>query len=335
MRAVVVAGPRRLTVEQVPDPTPEPGQVVLRVSACGICGSDLHVHQAGLLPAGAIMGHEFCGEVMEGAGALRSGDRVCALPVLSCGRCDRCRSGLGAYCRAQRALGFGQAPGAYAEYVAVAEHETVRLPDGLDDERAALVEPLAVGLHAVEVGRVQAGERCLVIGAGPIGLAVTLWARHCGAAEVIVSERAAGRRALAERLGATRVVDPERESLAALLARSAPEGADVVFEAVGAPGLIQQCIERVRFRGRVVVAGVCITPDTFQPGPAVLKEAALHFVLAYERRDFQRTVELLDRGRIDPAAMVTDRIGLAAVPAAFAELEHPADQCKVLVRPGS
>jgi (R,R)-butanediol dehydrogenase/meso-butanediol dehydrogenase/diacetyl reductase len=335
MRAVVVAGPRRLAVEQVPDPTPEPGQAVLRVSACGICGSDLHVHQAGFLPAGAIMGHEFCGEVVEGAGSLRGGERVCALPVLSCGRCARCLAGLGAYCGVQRALGFGQAPGAYAEYVAVAEHETVRLPDGVDDERAALVEPLAVGLHAVSVGRVQPGERCLVLGAGPIGLAITLWARHCGAGEVIVSERAAGRRALAERLGATRVVDPEREDLAAVLAHSAPEGADVVFEAVGAPGLIQQALERVRFRGRVVVAGVCITPDTFQPGPAVLKEAALHFVLAYEKRDFERTVELLEQGRIEPAALVTDRIGLDAVPAAFAALERPTDQCKVLVRPGS
>jgi (R,R)-butanediol dehydrogenase/meso-butanediol dehydrogenase/diacetyl reductase len=279
MRAVVVAGPRRLAVEQAPDPTPEPGQLVLRVSACGICGSDLHVHQAGLLPTGAIMGHEFCGEVVEGAGSLRSGELVCALPVLSCGRCARCLSGLGAYCSAQRALGFGQLPGAYAEYVAVAE--------------------------------------------------------HCGAGELIVSERAAGRRTLAERLGATRVVDPEREDLAAVLARSAPEGADVVFEAVGAPGLIQQCLERVRFRGRVVVAGVCIEPDTFQPGPAVLEEAALHFVLAYEKRDFERTLELLDQGRVEPAALVTDRIGLDAVPAAFAALERPTDQCKVLVLPGS
>lgn len=335
MRAVVVAGPRRLAVEQVPDPTPEPGQVVLRVSACGICGSDLHVHQAAFLPAGAIMGHEFCGEVMEGAGSLKSGERVCAVPALSCGHCARCRSGLGAYCSAQRALGFGQAPGAYAEYVAVATHELVRLPSGVDDAHGALVEPLAVGRHAVEVGGVQAGETCLVLGAGPIGLAITLWARAAGAGEVIVSERAPGRRALAERLGATRVVDPASEDLAAVLAGAAPEGADLVFEAVGAPGLIQAALERVRFRGRVVVAGVCITPDTIQPGPAVLKEASLRFVLAYEKRDFERTVEALDRGLLDPAAMVTDRIGLDHVPAAFAALEHPAQQCKVLVLPGS
>jgi len=109
MRAVVVQAPRHLAVEKVADPTPEAGQVVLRVSACGICGSDLHLHQAGLLPPGAIMGHEFCGEVVERAGELRSGDRVCALPTLSCGRCARCQSGLGAYCTTQRPLGFGRA----------------------------------------------------------------------------------------------------------------------------------------------------------------------------------------------------------------------------------
>jgi (R,R)-butanediol dehydrogenase/meso-butanediol dehydrogenase/diacetyl reductase len=330
MRAVVVAGPRRLAVENVPDPTPERGQAVLRVSACGICGSDLHLHQGGFLPAGAIMGHEFCGEVVETAGGLRAGERVCALPVLSCGRCPRCRSGLGMYCAEQRALGLGQAPGAFAEYVAVAPHEVVRLPAGVDDEHGALVEPLAVALHAVGVSGLRAGERCLVIGAGPIGLALVLWARHLGAAEVIVSERAAGRRAMAERLGATRVVDPERDELAAALP---PDGADVVFEAVGARGLIQSCIEHVRFRGRVVVAGVCIPPDTFSPTSAVLKEASLQFVLAYEKSDFERTVELLAQGRIQPGPMLSGRIGLDAVPAAFDALERPSEQGKLLVTP--
>jgi (R,R)-butanediol dehydrogenase/meso-butanediol dehydrogenase/diacetyl reductase len=268
--------------------------------------------------------------VVEATGGLRVGERVCVLPVLSCGRCPRCRSGLGMYCTAQRALGLGQAAGGFAEYVTVAPHETVRLPPGVDDEHGALVEPLAVALHAVDVARLAPGERCLVVGAGPIGLALAVWARQLGAGEVIVSERAPGRRALAERLGATRVIDPEREDLAAVLG---PEGVDVAFEAVGAPGLIQQCVERVRFRGRVVVAGVCITPDSFQPATAVLKEVALHFVMAYERRDFERTVDLLARGSLQPGAMITDRIGLDEVPAAFEALEHPSDQGKLLVTP--
>ena len=333
MRAVVVAGSRRLAVETVPDPTPAAGQAVLRVAACGICGTDLHLHQAGLLPTGSVMGHEFCGEVVEAAGELRVGERVCALPILSCGRCQRCRGGLGAYCAAQQPLGLGQVAGAFAEYVVVAPHEVVRLPATVDDSLGALVEPLAVGLHAVGAAHVRRAESCLVIGAGPIGLAITLWARHFGAGEVIVSETAPGRRAMAERLGATCVVDPAREDLTSVLARRLPEGPDIVFEAVGKAGLIQQSIERVRFRGRIVVAGVCMTPDTFHPGPAVLKEASLQFVLAYEKDDFQHTVDLLAQRSIRPEAMITERIGLADVPAAFDSLAHPEGECKLLVLP--
>jgi len=329
MRAVVVAGPRRLAVEQVPDPTPAPGEAVLRVAACGICGSDLHVHQGGFLPVGSVMGHEFCGEVVEGAGGLRAGERVCVLPALTCGRCDRCRAGLGMYCSEQRALGLGAAHGGFAEYVVISPHQTVRLPAGVDDAHGALVEPLAVALHAVDASALQPGERCLVIGAGPIGLGIALWARHLGAGEVIVSERAPGRRALAAELGATRVVDPEREELAPLLG----DGADVVFEAVGARGLIQRCVEHVRFRGRVIVAGVCIPPDTITPSTAILKEAVLRFVLAYEKHDFERTVALLDQGRIRPGPMVSARIGLAETPAAFDALERPDQQGKILVLP--
>jgi (R,R)-butanediol dehydrogenase/meso-butanediol dehydrogenase/diacetyl reductase len=330
MRAVVVAGPRRLAVETVPDPKPASGEAVVRVAACGICGSDLHVHQLGYLPAGAILGHEFCGEVVEAAGGLAVGERVCVLPALSCGRCERCRSGLGMYCAEQRPLGLGQVPGAFAEYVTIAPQHAVRLPPGLDDAHGALVEPLAVALHAVNVARLAAGERCVVVGAGPIGLALVLWARRIGAREVIVSERAPGRRALAERLGATRVVDGADGALAEAVG---PDGADVVLEAVGAPGLVQECIQHARFRGRVVVVGVCIGPDRFQPAAAVLKELELRFTLAYERADFVRTIDEIERGDLHPGALVTARIGLDGVPAAFEALGRPDADCKVLVQP--
>ncbi len=333
MRAVVSRAPGELVVESVPDPTPGPGQVVLRVSACGICGSDLHLHQHRFLPPGAILGHEFCGEAMETAGTLRAGTLLCAIPNLSCGACERCRSGLGAYCTKQTPIGLGLPNGAFAEYVAVAAHEIVRVPEGVDRELAALVEPLAVGLHAVNASRLRRGERCLVIGAGPIGLAIALWARHFGAREVIVSERAPGRRALAEKLGATGVADPQREDLPALLEQKAPGGADVVFEAVGAPGLIEESLARARFRGRVIVAGVCMGPDSLRPVQGIAKEAALQFVLAYERDDFQYTLDMLEQGRIDPAPLITDRIALGGVPGAFAALAAPQAQGKVLVCP--
>lgn len=333
MKAVVVSAPGEITVQDVPDPTPEPGQVVLRVSSCGICGTDLHMHQAGALPAGTVMGHEFCGEVMESGGGLRAGERVSALPMLSCGACERCRSGLGAYCQDQRIIGLGDAGGAYAEYVTVAAHEAVRLPAGVDDDHGALIEPLAVALHAVNIGRIRRGESCLVIGAGPVGLGIALWARHFGAGEVIVSERCEGRRAMAEKLGATCVVDPSREDLPAELARVTEDGPDVVFEAVGVPGLIQEAIGHVRFRGRMVVAGMCIQPDQIVPAQAMMKEASVFFALAYEKDDFQYAVDMIDQGRVDPLPMVTDRVGLEDVADAFEALGKPDEQCKILIDP--
>jgi (R,R)-butanediol dehydrogenase/meso-butanediol dehydrogenase/diacetyl reductase len=334
MKAVVAREPGRLAVETVPDPTPGPGQLVLQVSACGICGSDTRMHQMGLIAPGTILGHEFCGEVVESRHGHTAGDRVCALPSISCGECERCRSGLGAYCPRQKSIVLGESDGAFAEYVTVAPHETVRLPDGVDSTLGALVEPLAVGLHAVNVGRIRRGETCLVIGAGPVGLATALWARHFGAGRVIVSEIAPARRALAERMGATTVLDPRADGLDSSLAELAPEGPDVVFEAVGAPGAIQEAIGRVRFRGRVVVAGLCFSADTIQPLPATFKEVSVRFVLAYEKDDFQYTVDMMEQERIEPRPIVTDRIGLDEVPEAFEALAKPDSRCKVMVYPG-
>jgi (R,R)-butanediol dehydrogenase/meso-butanediol dehydrogenase/diacetyl reductase len=278
------------------------------------------------------MGHEFSGEVVESGHGFRSGERVCALPSLSCGECQRCRSGLGAYCPRQRSIGLGTAPGAFAEYVAVSARHAIRLPSGMPVELGALVEPLAVGLHAVATARLRPGAVVAILGAGPIGLAILVWARHFGARHVIVCEPSPGRRQLADDLGASEVAAPGGDFLGAL-GRLAPDGPDTVFEAVGAPGLIQQAVGSVGFRGRVIIAGVCNQPDTIAPLASILKEASLHFVLAYEKDDFQYTVDMLEQDRIQPQALVTDRIGLDGVATSFEELARPTTQSKVLVRP--
>jgi (R,R)-butanediol dehydrogenase/meso-butanediol dehydrogenase/diacetyl reductase len=329
MKAVVLRGPGRLEVDTVADPTPEPGQLVLRVSACGICGTDLALVRAGALAPGSVLGHEFCGEVVESGAGFSAGERVCALPALSCGGCARCRSGLGAYCQKQRTVGMGTAPGAFGEYVVVARREVVRLPEELGIRAGALVEPLAVSLHAIRVGRLRRGESCLILGGGPIGLGTAVWARHFGAGEVIVSESNPARRALAEKLGATRAVEPG-DALAELLASRLPDGPDVVIEAAGAPGLIQTAMEAVRFRGRVVVAGVCMSPDPIRALPALMGEVTLHFVLAYEKDDFQYTIDMLGAGRIEPLAMVTASVPLDEVPGAFQALSRPCEHAKIL-----
>jgi len=339
MKAAVFHGlGQALTIEERPEPKPGPTELLLRVKSCGICGSDLHMADLPPgVPAGTVMGHEFAGEVVEvgsDAKALwKPGDRVCALPALGCGTCKACLTGDVILCQSLRGTGLGQVPGAYAEYVLAGAAETLRLPAGVTFQEGALVEPLSVGLHAVNAAKLSAGERVMVIGAGPIGLAVTAWARFFGARTVIVNERAPGRLALAQKFGATAVTDVGKEDPVTAFTRDAGGPPDVVFECVGAPGLLQQCIGMVRPRGRVVVVGVCMQPDTIFPVMAVVKEIELRFVVAYRRQDFELTVEMLDRGRIPGREMVTDVVSLAAFPTAFEALKRPTSQCKVMLEP--
>jgi 2-desacetyl-2-hydroxyethyl bacteriochlorophyllide A dehydrogenase len=339
MRAAVFHGiGQPLTIEQRPDPKPGPGELVLAVKSCGICGSDLHA--AALppgLPAGTVMGHEFSGEVVEVGAELRGlwkpGDRACALPCIGCGKCRACLDGDIVQCTSLRTTGLGQLSGAYAQYVLTGANETLRLPDGVTHREGALVEPLAVGLHAVNVARLQPGERVMVIGAGPIGLAVTAWARFFGARAVVVNEKAPGRIALAHSFGATAVADISHEDPVTVFQRETGGPPDVIFECVGVPGLLQQCIGMARARGRVVVVGVCMQPDMIFPAMAVIKEVELRFVVAYHRRDFELAIEMLDRGRIVAHDMITDVVGLDAFPGAFEALKTPTHQCKVILEP--
>jgi (R,R)-butanediol dehydrogenase/meso-butanediol dehydrogenase/diacetyl reductase len=327
-----------LAIEDVPDPSPGPAELVLRVRGCGICGSDLHV--AGLppgLPPGSVMGHEFSGEVVavgaEARGDFQVGERVCALPYMGCGACEACLAGDGVRCATIRTTGFGQVPGAYAEYVRVGASETLRLPDPVDDRQGATVEPLAVGLHAVNEARLEPGADVLVIGAGPIGLATSLWARFFGARSVVVSERVPNRLARAAAFGATHGIDASKEPVARSFEKAAGKGPDVIFECVGVPGLLQECIGLAPARSRIVVVGVCMQPDTLIPGLAILKELSLRFVIAYRRQDFELTLDMLAAERIRSTPMITDVVDLDGFADAFEALKQPTTQCKVILEP--
>lgn len=325
MRAAVIeAG--SFVVGDVPDPAPGPADLVLRVAACGICGSD--VKTAKYMPDGTVMGHEFAGEVVAAGRDVAArwplGTVVAAMPVIGCGGCRDCALGDIARCAAVEALGVGGGPGAFAEYVRVGAHETVRL-DGLPARDGALVEPLAVGLHAFDRARVAPGDRVLILGAGPVGLAVLTWARRLGTAEITVSDPQPDRRASAELFGATEVVDPAAQPLGGPY--------DVVIECAGVPGMVASCIDAAAPRGRIVIAGVCIDPDPFSPVAGVVKEVEMHFVSYYTRREFRHTARLLADGRLDPGPLVTGRVGLTGVAAAVTDLARPGAQRKVLVVP--
>jgi 2-desacetyl-2-hydroxyethyl bacteriochlorophyllide A dehydrogenase len=337
MKAATFQGPgRSLVVTDVDDPTPARGELVIQVSGCGVCGSDLHLSAESILPAGTVFGHEFAGTVAAvgpDSGGWREGESVCALPLFGCGNCVPCVMGDTHHCAAMRGTGLGAIAGAYAQYVRVSARETFRLPDSLAPYEGALVEPLSIGLHAVHGGGLKAGDDVLIVGAGPIGLTAALWARHSGAREVIVSDPVASRRALAEALGATGTVDPTREEVRPAFERLAHHAPDVIFECVGVPGLLQEIFGYAPPRCRIVVAGVCIKPDTIVPVVALMKELSIRFTIFYNRADFGYTIDMLRTGRIDPRPMITDLVGLDELPEAFEALRTPSTQCKVIIRP--
>jgi (R,R)-butanediol dehydrogenase/meso-butanediol dehydrogenase/diacetyl reductase len=263
-------------------------------------------------------------------GKWREGQRVTALPFVSCQQCDFCRKGETLQCRNLQPMGFGVVGGAYAEFARVGAAETVLLPDSVSFQDGALIEPLAVGLHAVQAAQIRPGANILVLGAGPIGLAVTLWARTLGARRVVVSERAASRQEMARQFGATHGIDATQALLPQFeaIAGGPP---DVIFECVGAPGLLQECINIAPYGSTIVVVGVCMKPDTILPVSAIVKEITFRFVLGYRKRDFEVVADLLGQGRVDGSAMVTDVIGFDQLPAAFEALRTPSHQCKVML----
>jgi 2-desacetyl-2-hydroxyethyl bacteriochlorophyllide A dehydrogenase len=338
MKAAVFAGKGRpMEIATVREPTPGEGQVLVRVGHCGICGSDLHSTAPDdpdhpTLPGftsapGAILGHEFAGEVValgKGISALRIGSRVASLAGHGCGRCAFCAEGQPIWCKHMNAV-----TGGYAEYALVDEHASITLPEGLSMADGALIEPLATGLHATDLASIPPNASVLVVGTGPIGLAVIYWARRHGAGKIVAMARSRSRAALAATMGASAYVTAA-EQMNEVMTDELP---DIVFECVGTPGMIERCLGFVRPRGTVIVCGVCACVDQLTPAFAILKEARVQFTLAYGVNDFRRVAEALAEGAVEARALITDTVGFADFPRAFEALRHRIDQCKVMLDP--
>jgi threonine dehydrogenase-like Zn-dependent dehydrogenase len=353
-----------LTVAELPDPTPGEGQLLLDVTGCGICGSDLHArHHADaqadvLAEAGydgfarsdeqVVFGHEFCGTVLEEgpktSAKNKVGAAVVALPLI------RKPNGM-------HAIGLSaSAPGAYAERVVVEEAFTMAVPNGLAPEVAVLTEPMAIGLHAVNRSEITRKGAAVVIGCGPVGLAIICILKTRGIDVIVASDLSPGRRALAAACGATTVVDPAEESpyeslgdrglqklpvpwpfLLRGLSKVGVTDAKrpIVFECVGVPGIIDGILTDAPLNTRVVVAGVCMEPDRFRPVMAINKEIDLRFVVGYGPLEFHDTLHLLADGKIDASPLITGTVGLDGVADAFDTLAHPEHHAKVIIDPSS
>ncbi len=340
MRAAIYqSAGQPLTIDRVDDPRPKADEVVIQVARAGICGSDLHMAEYGFAPAGTIFGHEFAGTIVECGAEVRGwsvGDGVTALPLHACSRCDACDAGLPGLCRTGMFTGTSPlAQGAYAQYVTARAAMLQPLPAGVGFDEGAMVEPLAVAHHAVAMADLSAADDVLVIGAGPIGVAVALFARLAGARNVVVSERFADRRALAIEAGATATIDPGAGPVDTAFAVIANRAPPVIFECVGVPGLIQQCIDLAGIRGRVVVAGACFHDDAIKPVAALGKEVSLRFSQCYTERDFDAVIGAIAAGRANPEPLHTRTIGFDALPAAFEGLRKPSADCKILIDPAA
>lgn len=329
-------------VEQVEEPVPGPGQVLVAPVACGICGSDLHLLESqtatpDLVPP-MVLGHEFVGEVLDHGPQtdrrLPPGSIVTSVPYLDTAD-------------GPQLIGLSPlVPGGLSERMVLQERRLLRVPDAIQAEHAALAEPLAVGVHAVGAAEMQPGDVALVIGCGPVGLAVIASLKAGGHGPVVAADLSPGRRALAEKIGADAVVDPAEGSPYAAwadlagpvrppspLLDTAQRPNTVVFECVGAPDMLAALIDSALPHSRIVVVGVCNQPDRITPVTAIVKELSFRFVFAYRPDEFAEALRRIAEGRVDAGTFVTAIWGLDKASDAFAQLRHPVQHCKILLKP--
>ena len=309
MRAAITTEDHGFEVVDLSDPTPEPDELVIRVAACGVCGSDLTAQP--FVPAGMVMGHEFGGEIVavgSEAGAWTEGTNIAVLPLLSCGSCDYCRDGAVSHCAQASYIGLGPA-GGFAEYSRVPARHSFAMPTDLPVRYSALVEPFAVGLHGANRAEIESGDDVLIVGAGGVGLPTMVWARQKGAGRVTVVDPAAQRREAALTMGADDVLSSADDAESS--------GYDAVIECVGRPDLLQACQPALRPRGRIVITGACGEPTPIEPIAALLKELTIRYALAYTIDEFREVVEAFGNGDIDPGPMVGPTFDLTRVADAF------------------
>jgi threonine dehydrogenase-like Zn-dependent dehydrogenase len=337
MRASVLRDGHMVYRDDLAEPVPGPGQVLVAVRSCGICGSDLHFASHGAevvslsseMSSGAggmnvdlsrdvFMGHEFSAEILEpgpGTDTHPAGTLVTSIPVLLSGN-------------AVEAIVYSNTTvGGYAERMLLSAPLLLPIPNGLDPQRASLTEPMAVGLHAMNKSGIQPGESALVLGCGPIGIAVVAALRTRGVDAIAAADFSPKRRELAATMGANQTIDPAQGSP---FDTAKPA---VVFDAVGVPGIIDDVMRRAWHGTRLVVVGVCMQADTVHPFFAIAKEISVQFVLAYEPQEFSDSLRSIAEGDIDVSPIITGAVSLEGVATAFAELADPERHCKILVTP--
>jgi (R,R)-butanediol dehydrogenase/meso-butanediol dehydrogenase/diacetyl reductase len=345
-KGVVLIGAKQITIEERPLPKPGPGEGIVKVELCGICGSDLHGWEAGgaVYPLGTLMGHEAVGtvtDVGEGISALKTGDKVAINGFSSCGYCVACRRGLNNACvnNLDRTIGNSdKLDGAFADYIWLPELGIMatQMPENLSFEDGALTEPLATSVHAVRISQFQVGDTVVVAGAGPIGLLAIQALKVGGAGRIIVSQSPGPRRDLALELGADEAVNPRDPDnpVGDQTQQVTDGGADVVIECAGVPASFQQCIDMARPGGQVILVGVNEKETPVIPMKLMLGEIQLKGSLAWSHHDFKIAVDMLAGGKIETQPLLSDTISMADIEElGFKRLKTDKSLIKLLVKP--
>jgi threonine dehydrogenase-like Zn-dependent dehydrogenase len=318
-----------IVIEDLPEPAPAPGQILLRVHRCGICGTDLSMTKGEMWDYGAgQFGHEYAGEIValgQGVEHLKVGGKVSVLPSGACGHCAGCAGGNHILCNNAEGAMRG-----FAEYAAIAANVAVPLPDTLSMTDGALVEPLAVSLYGVRMSPMKAGDSVVVLGGGTVALYAIYWARRLGARRIVALSRSDRRRDLCLAMGADAFVQFGENELGETM--EALGGLpDVVFECVGTEGMLAKSVMHAKLYGHVVSLGFCTGMDPVMPAMASYKCVTMQFLVGYTMREFLYIADQADKGHVDPKLIVSNDIPLVALPDMFATLRGANRETKVHV----
>lgn len=344
MRVARVIAPGEIRLEEAPTPEPGPGEALVRIKAVGICGSDLQYYAQGRIgdlefATGHVLGHEVAGVVeapSSDAGGPPPGTPVAVDPAIHCGRCRFCLAGDPNFCTDLRFFGSPPMPGAFCEFVAHPAHLLLPLPSGISFSVGAVVEPLGVAIHAVDLGHLAVGDSVAVFGCGPIGLLIARVAQLAGARRVVATEPLAHRRAAASRFGVAAAIDPGREdAVRRLLEETGGDGVDVVFEAAGSPEATEQAVRVLRPGGTLVLLGYWKFDQVTLPGITAMRKGLTIRFVRRMKNTFPRAMELVRRGLVDLPALITHEFPLTEIAQAFPRAESRApDVIKAVVTMG-
>ena len=339
MKAVVLEEIEKLVIKDIPAPEPGSKEVLVKIKACGLCGTDLKLYR-GQYRANTpvVLGHEFAGEVIEAGKEVKDikvGDRVASDPNESCGACNWCRSARPCFCNDLAAYGVLR-NGGFAEYAVVGEKGTYKIPEGLDYDIASFAEPVSCVCHAIDRANIKPGETVLIIGGGPTGQILLQMAKLAGAGELIMVTRSQWKLDFAKRLGATHTINVKEENVLKRTMEITGElGVDVVIEAVGTPETVEQAFGLAKRGGRVIIFG--FSPQgakaTFIPFDILSKELTIlgSWVNPYT---FPRALDLMASKKIDLESLVSTKISLDNIMDGFKALEEkPKGFMKAVVKP--